>query len=184
MGTQSVFPIGTKLTRRELKNNAYDELVVVGGGNKVSVQPTSFGETIELTGTEINSDYDVEFPEGSYLNAPTYSKQGPSPEEVFAEIARKAGKPYEPTPAPPSQPSSEDIARMEEAQRKLAERAAEELARTNTVVTEVQLNPEHGTASHEAAPVVQAPETEGDKEDGVTVTERPSPAKRGRGKNS
>lgn len=179
MGTQTVFPIQTRLTRRVPRGDEYDEMIVVGGGNKVSLQPVSFGETIELTAGQINAEYEVEFPEGAVLNAPTYLDPGPTPEQQFAQMARDAGQEYDPEPPRPATPSEQELARMEEAQRVMAARAAEELARTNTVQT-IQQQPQVGQASHEAEPVVKPEEPEVTD----TVTEKPSPARRGSRKKS
>ncbi len=176
MGTQSVFPIQTRLTRRTPKGDVYDDCIVVGGGNKVSIQPASFGETIEMTAGQINSEYEVEFPEGAVLNAPTYLDPGPTPEQQFAEMAREQGAVYDPEPPRPETPSEAELARMEEAQRVMAARAAEELARTNTIQT-IQQQPQVGQASHEAEPVVKAEEAEANKDDSSTVVPAPAPAK-------
>lgn len=177
------WPTGTVLTRFVKQDDPYDKVLVVGGGNEVVIQPyEEFGESRSISAADVRSQYDIDVPEGGDLPRPTYIDPGPTPEQVFAKLAAENGEHYDPTPPLIHAPTDEELADMDEAQRMLAERAAEEAARSDTVVTQIQEHPQVGQASHEAGPVVKAEESEGNKEDGVTVTEQPSPAKRGRKK--
>jgi len=90
MGTESHFPIGTVFKRRKPLDDSLDELRVVGGGNKLVVTSNlEFGQSFELTGSEVNEEYDVDVPPGAELLAPTVNyNTEPSPEEVFAKQAR------------------------------------------------------------------------------------------------
>lgn len=95
------------ITRNEPQDDPYDECVVVGpspvnnpalaawpsaGGQSVVVRPTSFGETTVMPLDYIAAHYTVTEPDPvdpvTVEVSPVYSEQ-PSPEQVFAEEARK-----------------------------------------------------------------------------------------------
>lgn len=177
------WPTGTVLTRFVKQDDPYDKVLVVGGGNEVVIQPyEEFGESKSISASDVRAQYDIDVPEGGDLPRPTYLDPGPTPEQVFAKLAAENGEHYDPTPPLIHAPTNEELAEMDDAQRMLAERAAAEAARSDTVVAQIQEQPQVGQASHEAEPVVRAEESEGSKEDVVAVTEKPSPAKRGRKK--
>lgn len=114
MGTESHFPIGTVFKRRKPQDDLLDELVVVGGGKALVVRSnTEFGPSFELTGQEVNDEYDVDAAEGGELSAPTVNyNTEPSPEEVFAKLARDNPVKVKPrrgrAPAPPTPEDSDE----------------------------------------------------------------------------
>lgn len=168
------WPTGTILTRFNPQNDPYDKVLVVGGGNEVVIQPADeFGESKAITAELVRREYDIDVPEGGDLPRPTYIDPGPTPEQQFAAMAKEAGLEYDPTPSAPAGPTPEELAAMDDEQRAFAERAAEEAARSDRVVTEVQEQPQVGQASHEAEPVVKPETPEANTSDSVTVTEKP-----------
>jgi hypothetical protein len=104
---------GTILTRKELKKlpdgslDPFNEVKVIGPspvstgvrseeftgqqGEAISIQPTSFGPTIDKFFGELQSEYDVtSIPEPPAIQAGTVTpvSPGPTPEEQFAQAAR------------------------------------------------------------------------------------------------
>ena len=94
MGTETHFPIGTILTRRDPQNDSRDELRVVGGGKKLVVTSnTEFGESFEMDSAVVRREYDSDVESNElYASRPQYIEAGPSPEQVFADMARAAEK--------------------------------------------------------------------------------------------
>lgn len=93
MGIETVFPIGTVLTRKEKKGDAEDSLRVVGAGDKLVVTPhEEFGGNFELKIRVAREEYEADIPEGSQiLRVPPVAKHEKSPEQIFAEAAKQPG---------------------------------------------------------------------------------------------
>lgn len=97
MGTETHYPIGTVLTRRDPQDDALDEIRVVGGGKKLVITSnTEFGESFEMDSAVARRDYESDLPGELYTaGRPTYVEPGLSPEQAFAEMERNAA-PVEP----------------------------------------------------------------------------------------
>lgn len=84
MGTETSYPIGTILTRRNPVGDENDELRVVGGGKELVVTSTkTFGDNFQITGAVARAEYTTDVPDSVLLSQPTYVDPGPSPEQVF-----------------------------------------------------------------------------------------------------
>jgi hypothetical protein len=86
MGTETAYPIGTILTRREPQGDGRDQLKVVGGGKEevVVTSNTDFTENFGLQAGVIRAEYEANVDtEGVHLSTPTYVDPGPTPEQVF-----------------------------------------------------------------------------------------------------
>lgn len=95
MGVNTVYPVGTILTRKEKKNNEHDVLRVVGSGGKLVVTPhEEYGVNVQITAAEVQNNYEVSYPEGvEEPRVPPVAANALSPEQVFAEAAAKAEAP-------------------------------------------------------------------------------------------
>ncbi len=92
MGTEVSYPLGTILTRITPQGDGMDTLKVIGAGKSIIVtQVETFGEAFELTPEIARREYQSDGRSGDVnINAPTFLDPGPSPEQVFAEMARQA----------------------------------------------------------------------------------------------
>lgn len=97
MGTESYYPVGTKLTRKDKEDDGEDELVVVGGGDQLIVSSAvEFGPNFPLDVSVARDQYDADFPEGFEPGEPEVLRPGLTPEQVFAQTAREARQSGEP----------------------------------------------------------------------------------------
>jgi hypothetical protein len=89
MGSEQFYPAQTRLTRRNKKNDADDELIVVGGGDQLIVTSAiEFGPNRPLDIVTAREDYDAELPEGAEVGAVERATTALTPEQQFAKAAR------------------------------------------------------------------------------------------------
>jgi hypothetical protein len=86
MGSESFFPIGTRLTHIETK----EVLIVTGGGDQLVVSPAEFGPPRALGIVEARQDYTAEIPEGAVVDTPEQQRAKLTPEQIFAKAAAEA----------------------------------------------------------------------------------------------
>lgn len=93
MGIETVFPVGTVLTRNEKQGKPDDVVKVVGAGDKLVVTPHGeFGSNFELPIRVAREEYSADIPEGvEILRVPPVGKHEKSPEQIFAEAAKQPG---------------------------------------------------------------------------------------------
>lgn len=93
MSTETTHPIGTIMTRKDPKKDAYDVLIVTGVGSKISATSnTEFSDTISLDAKDAFREYDVKYPEGVIVQGPDANFPGLSPEEEFRRLAQESPK--------------------------------------------------------------------------------------------
>lgn len=94
MGTETIFPIGTVLNRRKPKNDVWDEIKVVGGGDHLVVTSNKeFSESKTMDVMTAREEYDGDIPENEGSGeeySVTIVNPGLSPEQIFAKQAREA----------------------------------------------------------------------------------------------
>jgi len=91
MGTEQLFPIGLVGKRRDKKEDAWDEIRVVGGGDSLIVTSnTEFTGSEPISVQQAREDYEWEEHDSADAVARgiVTLDPGPTPEEVFARQTR------------------------------------------------------------------------------------------------
>lgn len=93
MGVDTIYPVGTILTRREKQGDDNDVLRVVGSGERVIVTShEAFTGNFEIKVADARTHYEASYPEGVEVSRiPPVGDKGKSPEQIFAEAAAKPG---------------------------------------------------------------------------------------------